>query len=158
MNEQTFESDRDFAAEARLDRIAAEVADRYRLLTRKWEYAGDRDETLRDVSWHASQRYGLSVEERQYVRDALGDLAPPARQPDPTFAHGETVVYVGPTEPDLDLDTGQECVVFGDYPPAPVKGVIGPRREVAIRVADPEDKFGGVASLPVKWFRKRTSP
>lgn len=68
--------DRNFSAESILDRIAAEVADEFKLSSLTFECEDDRQDALASAGLEAKRRFGLSDEELSYVRDSLSDLIP----------------------------------------------------------------------------------
>jgi hypothetical protein len=71
----------------------------------------------------------------------------------------DTVKYIGRTDRDLHVKSGETYVVFGFHPCNPDKNGVFDRsmprsyqEEISIRVDDPNDDFGGVVSLPAKDF------
>lgn len=72
-----------------------------------------------------------------------------------TYKHGETVIYTGHTDRELGVEQGKEYVVFGDYPQPPQRFDPTQNDYLAIRVHDPDDRFGGVVPIPVGQFQKK---
>ena len=70
--------DRSFSSEARLVRIAEDVAHDFKLGGRTFECDDERTDLLAEAALSAKRRFGLDDEEWSYVRDALSGLAPPS--------------------------------------------------------------------------------
>lgn len=73
--------DRSFSTEARLDRIAAKVADDFNLSGRTFDCDDERTDLLAEAALSAKRLFGLSDEQWSYIRDSLSDMTTPTGIP-----------------------------------------------------------------------------